>query len=1364
MKKSFVRNIRRFAMFLGFVFLWSTVSASFAYAIDLTAPTVGTITPTSATVGVATTFSVTYSDNVGVTKCTLYNSLTVLGTMMLSGTTTGIATYSYAPTSTTSLSLRARCNDAQPNYTYGSPATVSVTADTTAPTVDLVSPTSATVGVSTTFSVTYSDNAGVESCTLYSGSTILGTMTLSGTTTGTATYHYKPTSTTSLSLKARCGDATPNYTTGTAVTVTVSSAADTAAPTVGLVSPASASPNTLTTFSVSYSDNVAVTSCSLISSTTTLGPMTLNEATGIATYSYTPTSTTSLSLKARCRDLADNYTTGTPVTVTMIDTTDPTVGAVTPIAATVDSPTIFSASVSDNVGVSTCLFYIGTQQEGTMAKVAGVASYTYTPPSAGTLDIGVVCFDAAGNNGENGASVTVSAAASTDTVDPTVEAVTPITATVGTSTTFSATYSDTVGVTSCTLYNGNGVLGTGTMSLDGETSGTASFDYMPTSTTSLSLRARCYDLAGNYAFSTTVTVTVYAASTVTDSTPPTVGSVDPLVATVGTAVTLSVGAVDDVGLLGCSLYVGGDYQGAMTMSTTNSTWYRSHTFASSGTYSVYATCTDTATVGNIGTGDSVLVVVSAAASSDTTAPTVGSVSPLTATIGVAKTFSATYADFVGVESCDLYVSGTKVGAMTLGALKTAGTATYSYTPTASGSVSIQAKCKDAAPNEGSGTPKTLVVSGDTVAPTVGLITPTTATAGTAVKFYSTVSDNVAVTGCTLYVGGVSQGAMDISDGVASKSYTFSMSGSSSAKAVCVDAIPNTGNGTAVTITIASASATDTMAPTVGSVTPLTATVGTAVTFAVTASDSVGVSSCALYVGGVVQEGAMTTVSGSATKSYTPSATGTLSVYATCKDAVGNTGTGATSSVVVSAASSADTTKPEVGTLAPAFAVAGVAVPLVTAYSDAVGVLSCVAYVSGVANAMALSSGTATVSSTFSTAGSYSVYAECKDAAGNTGTSATTTVVVAAASTDETVPTIGAISPITATQNTAVTFTSVVTDASGIQECRLYVNDSDQGAMTASSSTYSKSYTSATSGTLTAYASCGDMVGNLGTGTPVTVTVTAAAAAATDTVAPTVGAIATTQAVAGVAITLSASVADSGGMGTCVVYVNSTNVGSMTVSGGYASYLYTFSAAGSAVANAYCTDAAGNSTRGASSSITISSSSASTTTTTTTTEEETSAVGEAEHNTLIKLACSPTADATDPCRAVYYYDGKRHAFPNEKVYFTWYEDFDDVIVVTDDFMSSATLGKNITYHPGTRMVKFITVHTVYAVGESGELRAVASEDVAISIWGSNWNTQIDDISDAFFGNYAFGESVDSTSDFDPDAVEASVTNIAEMFAE
>ncbi|MBI2475244.1 hypothetical protein HYV69_02335 [Candidatus Uhrbacteria bacterium] len=156
--------------------------------------------------------------------------------------------------------------------------------------------------------------------------------------------------------------------------------------------------------------------------------------------------------------------------------------------------------------------------------------------------------------------------------------------------------------------------------------------------------------------------------------------------------------------------------------------------------------------------------------------------------------------------------------------------------------------------------------------------------------------------------------------------------------------------------------------------------------------------------------------------------------------------------------------------------------------------------------------------------------------------------------------------------------------------------------------------------------------------------------------------------------------------------------------------------------------------------------------------------EAVAGNLIKLACQVNAQINDPCKAVYFYasDGKRHAFPNDKVFFTWFDNFDSVKEVSSSFMSSLQLGKNVTYHPGTKMVKFQTVPTVYTVSKKGELRAIASEQIATELYGSTWNKQIDDISDAFVGNYTFGLKINSTSDYDVATEKTSVAGLDANF--
>ncbi len=117
-------------------------------------------------------------------------------------------------------------------------------------------------------------------------------------------------------------------------------------------------------------------------------------------------------------------------------------------------------------------------------------------------------------------------------------------------------------------------------------------------------------------------------------------------------------------------------------------------------------------------------------------------------------------------------------------------------------------------------------------------------------------------------------------------------------------------------------------------------------------------------------------------------------------------------------------------------------------------------------------------------------------------------------------------------------------------------------------------------------------------------------------------------------------------------------------------------------------------------------------------------------------------------AVYYYgeDGFRYVFPNDKTYFTWYSDFDDVRWLSDSDMSSIQIGGNVTYKPGVKMVKITSDPKVYTVGAGGVLRAIDSEAVATSLYGSAWNTQIDDVPDGFFSNYSLGSRLEFASQF------------------
>jgi hypothetical protein len=129
-------------------------------------------------------------------------------------------------------------------------------------------------------------------------------------------------------------------------------------------------------------------------------------------------------------------------------------------------------------------------------------------------------------------------------------------------------------------------------------------------------------------------------------------------------------------------------------------------------------------------------------------------------------------------------------------------------------------------------------------------------------------------------------------------------------------------------------------------------------------------------------------------------------------------------------------------------------------------------------------------------------------------------------------------------------------------------------------------------------------------------------------------------------------------------------------------------------------------------------------------------------------------------AVYYYgaDGKRYVFPNEKTYFTWYPSFEKVQTISLDQMSLIPIGSNVTYHPGVRMVKFQTDPKTYMVTRGGVLRWAKTEAVARGWFGDQWNTYVDDISEAFYINYKIGTPVESSLDLALDIIRTGTKTI------
>ncbi|OGY41359.1 MAG: hypothetical protein A2Y67_01320 [Candidatus Buchananbacteria bacterium RBG_13_39_9] len=121
--------------------------------------------------------------------------------------------------------------------------------------------------------------------------------------------------------------------------------------------------------------------------------------------------------------------------------------------------------------------------------------------------------------------------------------------------------------------------------------------------------------------------------------------------------------------------------------------------------------------------------------------------------------------------------------------------------------------------------------------------------------------------------------------------------------------------------------------------------------------------------------------------------------------------------------------------------------------------------------------------------------------------------------------------------------------------------------------------------------------------------------------------------------------------------------------------------------------------------------------------------------LVKSTASPS---------VYYIgaDNKKHNFPNELIFKTWYEGFSTVKTISDAALSSITTGKDIYIREGTYLLKKFTDSKVYAIEPNGILRWIENETIAKKIYGVRWTDRIIDVSDAMFNQYTLGNPISS----------------------
>lgn len=145
--------------------------------------------------------------------------------------------------------------------------------------------------------------------------------------------------------------------------------------------------------------------------------------------------------------------------------------------------------------------------------------------------------------------------------------------------------------------------------------------------------------------------------------------------------------------------------------------------------------------------------------------------------------------------------------------------------------------------------------------------------------------------------------------------------------------------------------------------------------------------------------------------------------------------------------------------------------------------------------------------------------------------------------------------------------------------------------------------------------------------------------------------------------------------------------------------------------------------------------------------------------LIKLPTDGDPTTTHD-QTVYYYgaDAKRHAFPSQRVYESWFVGFGAVKIVSLDTLSSIPLGMPMLVRPGTFLVKSPSMNRVYVVTAGGVLRPLKNEAAAIKHFGKGWSSRVIDLADGFFASYTMNTSEYTESSVIPDGtvVEANGT--------
>jgi hypothetical protein len=104
--------------------------------------------------------------------------------------------------------------------------------------------------------------------------------------------------------------------------------------------------------------------------------------------------------------------------------------------------------------------------------------------------------------------------------------------------------------------------------------------------------------------------------------------------------------------------------------------------------------------------------------------------------------------------------------------------------------------------------------------------------------------------------------------------------------------------------------------------------------------------------------------------------------------------------------------------------------------------------------------------------------------------------------------------------------------------------------------------------------------------------------------------------------------------------------------------------------------------------------------------------------------------------LFYYGvgGKIHPFLDTTVYQSWYENFDNVVQVSNRMLAEYVIGKPVCMRPGTWLIKFESDPRIYAVELGCILRPIYSQVEAYILYGEKWQERVHELPTAFKDDY------------------------------